>query len=297
MCEISVVYLHLKLTKLVAADDEEHEKASEDEVEMSDGQKAPIRYSVAEFVIPGQSLVMASGGEGGHGNVAIGRGVGRQKSLPSLEHESGNPGSEAILILELKTLADIGLVGAPNAGKSTLLGAISRARPAVGHYAFTTLRPNIGKIEYEDFFSLTVADIPGLIKDAHKNRGLGHAFLRHIERTKALAYVVDLSAGIGERKGSLPWDQLEELMYELDRYETGLSKRPALVVASKIDEPGTEMALEELRRRVGSSMPVFPVCAVLEEGIGELMTGLRKLVDSVVTPRPTLSESNELNSE
>ena len=243
------------------------------------------KSAVAEFVKPGQSLVLGTGGEGGRGNASMARGVGKTKSLPSLEHEDGLPGSEAILVLELKTLADVGLVGAPNAGKSTLLGAMSRAKPTVGHYAFTTLRPNIGKLEYGDHFALTVADIPGLIKGAHENRGLGHAFLRHIERTKALAYVVDLSAGIGDKKGPLPWDQLEELKFELDKYEVGLSKRPALVVANKIDEPGTEEALEELRRRVGDEMPIFPVCAVLEEGVNELRVGLRMLVGEKGAPR------------
>ncbi len=254
--------------------------SSEDEEETVDCLKPQVQYSVAEFITPGQSLAMAKGGEGGRGNAAMARGTGSQKALPSHDHEPGLPGSEAILILELKMIADVGLVGAPNAGKSTLLGALSRAKPAVGHYAFTTLRPNIGKLEYEDFFSMTVADIPGLIRGAHENRGLGHAFLRHIERTKALAYVVDLSAGIGDRKGPLPWDQLEELMCELEMYEMGLSMRPALVVANKIDEPGADDAFEELKRRLPVSMAVFPVCAVLEEGISELRKALRELVDS-----------------
>lgn len=274
-----------------APDEEEHEDEDEEEAdELSEvvprRNNNVTKYAVAEFVKPGQSLVTGTGGEGGRGNASIARGVGKNKSLPSFEHEGGLPGSEAVLVLELKTIADVGLVGAPNAGKSTLLGAISRAKPTVGHYAFTTLRPNIGTLEYDDHFALTVADIPGLIKGAHENRGLGHAFLRHIERTKALAFVVDLSAGIGDKKKSpLPWDQLQELKFELEKYEAGLSARPALVVANKIDEPGTEQALAELRRRVGEEMPIFPVCAVLEEGVDELRLGLRMLVDEKDTPR------------
>jgi Obg family GTPase CgtA len=275
-----------------AHDEEEHEDEDEEEAdELSEvvprRNNNVTKYAVAEFVKPGQSLVMGTGGEGGRGNASIARGVGKNKSLPSFEHEGGLPGSEAVLVLELKTIADVGLVGAPNAGKSTLLGAISRAKPTVGHYAFTTLRPNIGKLEYDDHFALTVADIPGLIKGAHENRGLGHAFLRHIERTKALAYVVDLSAG-DKKKSPLPWDQLQELKFELEKYEAGLSARPALVVANKIDEPGTEQALAELRRRVGEEMPIFPVCAVLEEGVDELRLGLRMLVDE----KDTLSSRN-----
>ncbi|KAJ6309424.1 hypothetical protein OIU77_015223 [Salix suchowensis] len=123
--------------------------------------------------------------------------------------------------------------GMPNAGKSTLLGAISRAKPTVGHYAFTTLRPNLGKVNFDDISS-TVADIPGLIKGAHENRGLGHAFLRHIERTKVLAYVIDLAAALNGNKGLPPWEQLKDLVLELEHHQEGLSDRPALVVANKI---------------------------------------------------------------
>ncbi|GLJ05123.1 hypothetical protein SUGI_0011580 [Cryptomeria japonica] len=267
-------------------------------------EKEEIQYSVAEFVEPGQRLLVACGGIGGQGNLAMGRGSRYQKgklvdeddSSETLEdadielervtgkgrlrceHEPGHPGSEAVLILELKSLADIGLVGFPNAGKSTLLGAISRAKPTVGHYAFTTLRPNIGKLEYEDFFKLTVADIPGLIRGAHEDRGLGHAFLRHIERTKALAYVVDLSASLADRKGPQPWDQLRDLVFELEQHQPGLSNRSSLIVANKIDENGAEEVLTELKQRV-PSVPIFPVCAVLEEGVPELKIGLRELIE------------------
>ncbi|KAF9599309.1 hypothetical protein IFM89_036607 [Coptis chinensis] len=170
-----------------------------------------IQYNVAELTEPGKQVIIATGGDGGSGNLSLGKSSKPNKHVKdnsietSTNHEepdnedqvsvyAGFPGSEAVLILELKSIADVGLVGMPNAGKSTLLGAISRAKPTVGHYAFTTLRPNIGKLNYDDFFSVKVADIPGLIKGAHENRGLGHAFLRHIERTKVLAYVVDLAA-------------------------------------------------------------------------------------------------------
>lgn len=233
--------------------------------------------SLAELLKPGQSLTVAHGGEGGRGNASMARGRGCEKRLPSREHESGHLGTEAILVLELKTIADVGFVGAPNAGKSTLLGAISRAKPQVGHYAFTTLRPNLGKLEFEDFFSITVADIPGLIKGAHQNVGLGHDFLRHIERTKALAYVVDLAASLDGRNGPPPWQQFDDLKFELDMYQAGLSSRPSLVVGTKLDEEGAEDMLREFRRRLPLTK-IHPVCALLEQGIHELRVALRDLV-------------------
>ncbi|KAK9951476.1 hypothetical protein M0R45_006916 [Rubus argutus] len=250
-----------------------------------------IQDNVAELTVRGQRLVIARGAEGGLGSVSLK--VPKKPKTDWLDDQvsdndqlnlgAGLLGSEAVLILELKSIADVSLVGMPNAGKSTLLGAISRAKPAVGHYAFTTLRPNLGNLNFDDL-SLTVADVPGLIKGAHENRGLGHAFLRHIERTKVLAYVVDLAAGLDGRKGTLPWEQLRDLVLELEYHQEGLSDRPSLIVANKIDEEGTEGVHEELKRRV-QDVPIYPVCAILGEGIQELKIGLRKLVNGEMTDR------------
>ncbi|KAK2986100.1 hypothetical protein RJ640_003755 [Escallonia rubra] len=263
------------------------------EAEEETEEEENIQYNVAELVEPGQRIIVSRGGDGGLGNVSTGKSH-RKRSKPGAEKDKGVsseeshddqhpspspgfPGSEVVLLLELKSIADVGLVGVPNAGKSTLLGAISRAKPIVGHYAFTTLRPNLGNLNYDDF-SLTVADIPGLIRGAHENRGLGHAFLRHIERTKVIAYVVDLAAALDDRKGIPPWEQLRDLILELEFYREGLSGRPSLIVANKIDEAGAEEVCDELKRRV-PGIPIFPVCAVLEEGIPELKDGLRRLVN------------------
>lgn len=273
-------------------DDEDAYEMDFEEEEKEEEEEEIVNYSVAELTQAGQRLLVARGGEGGLGNASIKkdnkyfRNSKRYDDSSDLEHldgeretslTAGQPGTEAVLILELKSIADVGLVGMPNAGKSTLLGAISRAKPAVGHYAFTTLRPNIGNLTYEDFFSVTVADIPGIIRGAHENRGLGHAFLRHIERTKVLAYVVDLAATLDGKMGITPWEQLRDLVLELEYHQEGLSKRPSLVVANKIDEDGAESVYEELKRRVEGVM-IFPVCAVLEEGVPELKAGLRSLI-------------------
>ncbi|CAN0854148.1 Probable GTP-binding protein OBGM, mitochondrial [Linum grandiflorum] len=261
---------------------EESPRTDVSQTKSADGEE--IQYNVAELTKPGQRVIVAQGGEGGSGNVSSSYTPNIAKAAKSGtdldDHPStraGATGSEAIMILELKSIADVGLVGMPNAGKSTLLGGLSRAKPTVGHYAFTTLRPNLGKVKFEDF-SITVADVPGLIKGAHVNRGLGHAFLRHIERTKVLAYVVDLAAALDKRKGLPPWEQLRDLVLELEHHQVGLSNRPSIVVANKIDEDGAEQVFEELKRRV-QGVPIYPVCAVLEEGLPEMRDGLRMLVD------------------
>ncbi|XP_047317582.1 probable GTP-binding protein OBGM, mitochondrial [Impatiens glandulifera] len=252
--------------------------------EEEEEEKEYIQYNVAELIEAGQRLIIACGGEGGSGNVSSSKFNKNETDLEGSEEDespssihAGTPGSEVLLLLELKSIADVGFVGMPNAGKSTLLGAISRAKPKDGHYAFTTLRPNLGNLNYDDL-KITVADLPGLIKGAHENRGLGHAFLRHIERTKVLAYVLDLAASLDGRKGTPPWEQLRDLIMELELYQEGLSERPCLIVANKIDEEGAEEMFEELKRRV-VGVPIFPVCAVLEEGVSALKNGLRMLVN------------------
>ncbi|KAG8090347.1 hypothetical protein GUJ93_ZPchr0011g27069 [Zizania palustris] len=269
-------------------DDEDEEFwEDEDELDMDEEAKEEkdepaIQFSIAEMTRPGQRLIIARGGEGGLGNACIPKDMRlskahRQEEIIRLS--TAQPGTETSLILELKSIADVGLVGLPNAGKSTLLSALSRARPEIADYAFTTLRPNIGSLTYEDYFSVKVADIPGLIKGAHENRGLGHAFLRHIERTKVLAYVLDLAATLNGQKGVPPWEQLRDLVVELEHYQEGLTKRPSLIVANKIDEEGAEAIYKELKKRV-QGVPIFPVCAILQDGVPDLRVGLRDLMDA-----------------
>ncbi|CEI99024.1 Putative Obg family GTPase CgtA [Rhizopus microsporus] len=225
--------------------------------------KSPSKYShFIDFV-----RFRAKGGDGGDGCVSF----MREKYLPK---GPPNGGEERQIELELKTIADIGLVGLPNAGKSTLLGAISNAHPKQGNYAFTTLHPFVGTVDYADQFQLTVADIPGLIEGAHLNVGLGHAFLRHVERAKLLVYVIDIS-------GPSPFDDLKILQQELQAYKPGLIQRQSLIVANKADivNPAKEN-LEALQSQV-KNIPIIPVSARYEKNVLKLTSVLRKEVERI----------------
>ncbi|RMD80205.1 MAG: GTP-binding protein, partial [Lentisphaerae bacterium] len=175
------------------------------------------------------------------------------------------------LELELKIIADVGLIGYPNAGKSSLLTAVTNARPETAPYPFTTRHPQVGIVEFDDLYRFTMADIPGIIEGAHENRGLGFEFLRHIERTSILVYVLDMAG----TDGRTPWDDLDSLHEELREYNPELIERPSIIAANKMDEPNAEENLERLREH--TQLPVFPICAILNEGCPELLQALRQL--------------------
>ena len=226
----------------------------------------------------GMELVVAQGGKGGKGNAAFATSGNRAPRIC----EEGTDGEEKLLLLELKTIADVGLVGYPNAGKSTLLRALSAARPKVAPYPFTTLHPMVGVVEYEDFSRLTVADIPGLIDGAHRNVGLGHHFLRHIERTHLLVYVLDM-AGID---GRTPWEDFRHLQNELELYMKGLSKRPALIAANKMDLPESAENLALLRDELASEViDIVPISADKCE-LDDLKALLREKVGAIQKSSP-----------
>lgn len=226
----------------------------------------------------GMELVVAQGGKGGKGNAAFATSGNRAPRIC----EEGTDGEEKLLLLELKTIADVGLVGYPNAGKSTLLRALSAARPKVAPYPFTTLHPMVGVVEYEDFSRLTVADIPGLIDGAHRNVGLGHHFLRHIERTHLLVYVLDM-AGID---GRTPWEDFRHLQNELELYMKGLSKRPALIAANKMDLPESAENLALLRDELASEViDIVPISADKCE-LDDLKAMLREKVGAIQKSSP-----------
>jgi len=218
---------------------------------------------LCDLTEPGQRFVAAKGGRGGRGNARF----ATPTHQTPLEHEPGFPGEERRLRLELKLLADAGLVGFPNAGKSTLISRISAARPKVADYPFTTLEPHLGVVKTDDERSFVVADIPGLIEGAHQGHGLGTRFLRHIERTRLLVHLVDVS----EATGRDPAADFDVIVNELRSFSPELAAKPMLVVASKIDvaqDPERIRVLEELARSRG--LAFFKISSVTGQGIEEL---------------------------
>ncbi len=210
----------------------------------------------------GQKLIVARGGRGGRGNAAFATPTRRAPDFA----EPGEPGEERWIELELKLLADVGLVGFPNAGKSTFLSRISKAKPEIADYPFTTLRPILGITKVGDF-SFVVADIPGLIEGAHKGKGLGHEFLKHVERTKLLLHLIDLTNPEME-----PEEAFEKINRELELYSPKLKEKPQIVVGTKIDALTDRSKLERLKKYFEEKgYPFFAVSAVTGEGMQELL--------------------------
>jgi GTPase len=224
---------------------------------------------VVDLTEHGQRFVLCKGGRGGLGNRNFATAA---RQTPRFA-QPGERGEEDNFLFELRIMAEVGLVGYPNAGKSTLLTAISRARPKIAPYPFTTLHPQIGIMEYPDFHRLTVCDVPGLIEGAHRNVGLGHEFLRHIERCQVLVLLLDM-AGTDDRA---PWDDYKNLLKELELYDPGLLARPRLVVANKMDELAAEENLKKFKRRIRKT-PVMPIAAAFDQGTEEFKQVIRKAV-------------------
>jgi GTP-binding protein len=224
----------------------------------------------AELLTHGQKHIILKGGRGGRGNVHFKSSINRAPR----QFTPGTVGEVGEFKLVLKSIADTGLVGFPNAGKSSLTGAITSASPRTGAYPFTTLRPSIGVIEYpERYEKLTMADIPGLIEGAHENRGLGHRFLRHIERCKILLYIVDMAGSDGRDPG----DDYQKLVEELSLYSLDLPHKPSLVLANKMDEEIAAKNLKAFRKRF-KKVEVMPISCITEEGIPELKERIHELV-------------------
>jgi GTP-binding protein len=248
-------------------------KAPEAEEEPESDRKAPINPDelevIADLTEVGQEFVLCAGGKGGLGNVHF----KNSRNQAPTRYTEGVPGEEGYFYLELRKIADAGLVGYPNAGKSTLLGKISAAHPKVASYPFTTLTPHIGVVELPGYQRITVADIPGLIEGAHENVGLGHDFLRHIVRCKLLVYVLDMAGSEGRE----PLEDLQKLRKELDLYDPKLSERPWIIVANKMDLPEAAEKMKAFRKKY-KKQEILEISASDGEGIEALKTRLGELV-------------------
>jgi GTP-binding protein len=226
---------------------------------------------IHDFTRPEERVTVVRGGRGGRGNQHF---ATPTHQTPT-EHEEGRPGEEKRLRLELKLLADVGLVGFPNAGKSTLISRVSAARPKVADYPFTTLEPHLGVVALQDDRTFVVADVPGLIEGAHEGHGLGTRFLRHIERTRVLAHLVDVS----EASGRDPVHDFEVVLRELARFSPDLAAKPMLIVATKLDVAQDPARLEALRRHAaGRGLPFLAISSVTGQGIPELIYALGERV-------------------
>ena len=232
----------------------------------------PQDEPLADLIRPNDEFILCRGGKGGKGNVHF----KSSRNRAPREYSEGEAGEEGAFLLELRTIADVGLVGYPNAGKSTLLRRLSAAHPKVAAYPFTTLHPMIGVVALDDYRRATVADIPGLIEGAHRNLGLGHAFLRHITRCRLLLFVLDMAGSEGRN----PIADLQHLRREVDLYDPRLSLRPWRVVANKMDLPEAKENLAALRQKF-AQREVVAVSAKKNDGIDSLKAAIdRWLRDS-----------------
>ena len=236
--------------------------------EETDSEPRLQKELAADLVEDGQRFVLCRGGKGGLGNQHF---ANSKHQTPRFA-QPGQPGDEGSFLLELRILAEIGLVGYPNAGKSTLLTAISKARPKIAPYPFTTLHPQIGVLEFSDYHRITVCDIPGLIDGAHQNVGLGHAFLRHIQRCRALVLLIDM-AGTDARK---PWDDFKQLRKELELYDPKMLEKPYVVAANKMDMEESQAHLRSFKRRL-RGVKVIELAAAFDEGVSPLKDVMRAM--------------------
>ena len=227
---------------------------------------------IADLVNKDDEVIAAYGGRGGRGNIAF---ATRSNPCPSYA-ENGEPGEYRKIRVELKLLADVGLVGMPSVGKSTFISIISAAKPKIAAYHFTTLTPNLGVVKTKDNRSFVVADLPGLIKGASLGEGLGDKFLKHIERTRVIAHIIDMSAWEGRN----PYEDYETINKELRDFNSNILKKPQIVIANKMDVDGAEENLKEFKKRV-PDIEVYPISAINNEGIDEVLIKLADMLDGI----------------
>jgi GTPase len=245
---------------------------------------------LADLAEEGQRVLVARGGRGGRGNARF---VSSTNRAPR-RTEPGEAGEEKFLRLELKLLADVGLIGFPNAGKSTLISRISAARPKIAEYPFTTLAPNLGVVSLSDDRSFVVADVPGLIKGAHEGHGLGDRFLRHVERTKVLVHLVDVSGASGRD----PVEDFDTIQEELRLFDPELAAKPQIVAANKIDALDDPGALKRLTRHVRARrLPLIHISGVRGDGLQELLEAVWRAIAAARTAPADVDERQDPPSE
>ncbi|MTI81516.1 MAG: GTPase ObgE [Firmicutes bacterium] len=242
---------------------------------------------IADIIEHGQEVVVAKGGRGGRGNMRF---ATAKNKAPTIA-ENGAPAEDHWIVMELKLIADVGLVGFPNAGKSTLISNVSGAKPKIADYPFTTIVPNLGVVRVSEGNSFVMADIPGLIEGAHEGIGLGHEFLRHVERTRLLVHVLD-TAGT---EGRDPLEDFNVINGELAKYNENLAQRPMLIAANKMDLPQAEDNFELLKEELGSKYEIFPISAVTSEGLDKLILRAAQLLSEI--PKEELEPQLEEESQ
>lgn len=236
---------------------------------------------LADLTKPNDEVVIAKGGRGGRGNTAF---ATHNNPAPNFS-ENGEPGEERRLKVELKLLADVGFVGMPSVGKSTLISKISKAKPKIAEYHFTTLSPNLGVVKTKDGRVFVAADLPGLIKGASLGEGLGDKFLRHIERTRVIAHIIDM----GSTEGRNPYDDYVLINKELEEFNPKLLEKPQVIIANKMDMDGAKENLEEFKKKVKEK--VFPISALNNEGIDDALIEIANKLDET-SEEPLYSEDN-----
>lgn len=246
---------------------------------------ADTNLILADLKNKDDEVIVAYGGRGGRGNTAF---KTQSNPAPSFA-ENGEPGEIRYLKIELKLLADVGLVGMPSVGKSTIISMISRAKPKIAAYHFTTLTPNLGVVKAKDGRSFVVADLPGLIEGASSGEGLGDKFLKHIERTRVIAHVIDMSGFEGRN----PYDDYLTIRDELKKFNETLLKRPEIIIANKMDMDKSLTNLKEFKKLV-PDVEIFPITAITNEGLDAVVTKLADLLDT--TPNEQLYEEEKFES-
>jgi GTP-binding protein len=235
---------------------------------------------LGDLVKAGQELVVARGGRGGRGNIHFATST---NTAPEIA-ENGEPGEDRVLRLELKVLADAGLVGFPSVGKSTLLSVVTKAKPKIGAYAFTTLTPNLGMVILPDGRDFSMADLPGLIEGASQGVGLGIEFLRHVERTKVILHLVSMDPNNGREA----IDDYHIIRHELANYQTDLTKKREIIVASQMDIPGADEKLADFKAALGTGHTIYPISSVTHQGVQTLLQATAQAIDEVEAEQPAV---------